>query len=66
LSETDASSGFASVESEQLLTILELLDRHVNLAVNAQLIHAALEVMQKESSPSEGSKALSVVSLRDL
>ena len=46
LKENDNDIGFANVEGDQLSNLIELLDEHVNLAVGAQIICKALEVMK--------------------
>ena len=62
--ENDSSTplGFANVEGDQLANLIELLDKHVNLAVGVQIIRDALEVMKKEESPSKASICLKKVS----
>ena len=39
--------GFASVEGDLLTTLMELLEKHVNLAVGVDLIQVAMDVIQK-------------------
>ena len=53
--------GFAAVEGDQLLALLELLDRHINHAVSVNLIPQALEVLQEEDSPSRAAASLDQV-----
>lgn len=53
--------GFATVEAEQLLGLLELLDRHINSAVGVNFILEALQVLDK--APSKASAALDTVCL---
>ena len=58
--------GFDTVEGEQLLALLELLDRHINHAVSANLIPRALAVLQEEDSPSRASASLDQVGSSDV
>lgn len=51
--------GFATVEADQLLGLLELLDRHINSAVGVNFILEALEVLDK--APKNASAALDTV-----
>lgn len=44
------ASGFATVEAEQLLGLLELLDRHINTAVGVNFVLEALEVLDKAAT----------------
>jgi hypothetical protein len=54
--------GFASVEGDPLLALIELLDHHVNSAVSVRLIEAAIEVYQSAGgSPSQANAALEQV-----
>lgn len=57
----DTPSGFATVEGDQLLALLELLDRHIDSAVSVNFIPEALELLQKEESPSKASASLDKV-----
>ena len=45
--------GFATVEADQLLALLEVLDRHINNAVAIDFIRDALEVLRTEDGRSE-------------
>lgn len=61
-SESPNFAGFASVEGDPLLALIELLDHHVNSAASVRLIEAALEVFQSAGgSPSQANAALEQV-----
>jgi hypothetical protein len=44
--------GFATVEGDQLVALIELLDRHVNLAVAVNLVEQALQHIEPGAAPS--------------
>jgi hypothetical protein len=46
------SDGFDKVELDQLMALVELLDRHVKLAVTVHWIENAVEIYQEVESPS--------------
>ena len=54
--------GFATVEGDQLLVLLELLDRHIDHAVGVNFYPQAIELLQQQESPSRASAALDKVS----
>jgi hypothetical protein len=56
-----ATQGFATVDGDQLVALLELLDRHVNLAARVHLIQDAINVMHQQESPSKASASLDQV-----
>jgi hypothetical protein len=56
-----ATQGFATVDGDQLVALLELLDRHVNLAARVRLIQDAINVMNQQESPSKASASLDQV-----
>jgi hypothetical protein len=56
-----ATQGFATVDGDQLVALLELLDRHVNLAARVHLIQNAINVMHQQESPSKASASLDQV-----
>lgn len=43
---------FANVEGDQLVSLVELLDRHVNLAVAVNLVEQSLQHVQPGAAPS--------------
>ena len=51
-SEQAANAGFASVEGDLLVAVIEMLDRHVNLAVGVHLIDDALKIYRSDAAPS--------------
>jgi hypothetical protein len=54
--------GFANVDIDSVLSVMELLDRHVNLAVNTNVIESAACILSKSSkSPSQAASALEQV-----
>jgi hypothetical protein len=55
------TQGFATVDGDQLVALLELLDRHVNLAARVHLIQDAINVMHQQESPSKASASLDQV-----
>ena len=56
--------GFAGVEGDSLVTLIELLDQHVNQAVTVHLIEAAIAVHQAAGgSPSQANAAIDKVRL---
>jgi hypothetical protein len=55
------AQGFATVDGDQLVALLELLDRHVNLAARVHLIEDAINVMHQQESPSKASASLDQV-----
>jgi hypothetical protein len=55
------TQGFATVDGDQLVALLELLDRHVNLAARVRLIQDAINVMHQQESPSKASASLDKV-----
>jgi len=57
-----SSTGFASVEGDPLVALIELLDQHVNQAVTVHLIEAAIAVYQAAGgSPSQANAAMDQV-----
>jgi hypothetical protein len=44
--------GFATVEGDQLVSLIELLDRHVNLAVAVNLVQQSLQHIEPGAAPS--------------
>lgn len=52
-SASEDNFGFASVEADQLLALLEVLDRHINIAVAIDFIRDALEILRSEDGRSE-------------
>lgn len=59
--EDAALKGFASVDGDQLAALIELLDKHVNLAARVSLIEDALNIIKKAGSPSIASDAIDQV-----
>jgi hypothetical protein len=55
------TQGFATVDGDQLVALLELLDQHVNLAARVHLIQDAINVMHQQESPSKASASLDQV-----
>jgi hypothetical protein len=58
------AQGFATVDGDQLVALLELLDRHVNLAARVHLIQDAINVMHQQESPSKASASLDQVRMQ--
>lgn len=56
------SEGFCTVEGDQLLALLELLDRHINNAVGLNFVQAAVDCCSKEAPGSVVSSVLDSVS----
>lgn len=44
---TGAAHGFGAVDGDLLTTLCELLEKHVNLAVNVDLVQEAIEIIHK-------------------
>lgn len=53
--------GFAAVEGDQLVALMELLDRHVNLAVSVNLMESAAGIAALQESPSQAAMAVDQV-----
>jgi hypothetical protein len=64
-SKKDCAAGFAAVEGDQLIGLMELLDRHVALAVSVNLMESAVAVVaassHEELSPSQAAAAMDQV-----
>jgi hypothetical protein len=59
--EQEPVTGFASVESDLLLSLMELLDRHVNLASSIHLLQEAAAVLAAHAAPSQAANAMEQV-----
>jgi hypothetical protein len=59
--DNSCATGFATVDGDQLVALLELLDRHVNLAARVHLIQDAINVMNQQEAPSKASASLDQV-----
>jgi hypothetical protein len=58
----DSVVGFATVDGDQLSALVELLDRHVSLAVSkVHIVEKAAEIYQKTESPSQATAAIDAV-----
>ena len=58
-------SGFARVEGDPLMALVELLDQHVNNAISVRIIEASVEVYQSAGeSPSQANAALDQVRMQ--
>lgn len=58
-------SGFARVEGDPLMALVELLDQHVNNAISVRIIEASVEVYQSAGeSPSQANAALDQVRIQ--
>lgn len=61
--ERKPATGFASIESDSLLSLMELLERHVNLASSIHLVQEAAAVLANpaNAAPSQAANAMDKV-----
>jgi hypothetical protein len=59
--EQESATGFASIDSDLLLSLMELLDRHVNLASSIHLVQEAAAILASHPAPSLAANAMEQV-----
>lgn len=59
--EPEPATGFASIESDLLLSLMELLDRHVNLASSINLLQDGAALLAIHAAPSQAANAMEQV-----